>query len=87
MEKLSIEEIYQQHIKPLSPAERLRLIEITAHELVTPIGENVATGRHDWLAVRRIAPNLLEGEDAQEWVSRTRRDADESREHQWKRQS
>lgn len=87
MEKLSIEEIYQQHIKPLSPAERLRLIEITAHELVMPIDDNVATERHDWLAVRGIAPNLLEGEDAQKWVSRTRHEAGESRERQWKRQS
>jgi hypothetical protein len=27
-----------------------------------------------------VAPNLLEGEDAQEWVSRTRREGDDRRE-------
>ena len=87
MEKLSIEEIYQQHIKPLSTAERLRLIEITVHELAMPPTETALVERYDWIAARGIAPNLLEGEGAQAWVSRTRRDADESREHQWKRQS
>jgi len=87
MEKLSVEEIYQQHVQSLSPAERLRLIEITAHELVTPLAQSVSIERHDWIAVRGIAPNLLEGEDAQEWVSRTRHEADEPRERQWKRQT
>jgi hypothetical protein len=87
MEKLSVEEIYQQHVQSLSPAERLRLIEITAHELVTPLAKSVSSERHDWIAVRGIAPNLLEGEDAQAWVSRTRSEADESRERQWKRQT
>lgn len=81
---MSIEEIYRLHIKPLPAADRLRLIEITAHDLTTqPIG-GVLSERHDWMSVRGIAPNLLGGEDAQEWVSRTRREADEHREIQWK---
>jgi hypothetical protein len=85
MTKLSIEEIYHQHIKPLPAAERLRLIEITAHDLAARPTESETVERHDWMSVRGIAPNLLGGEDAQEWVSRTRREADESREKQWKR--
>ena len=40
---------------------------------------------YDWMALRGIAPNLMEGEDAQEWVTRTRREEDERREKQWKR--
>jgi hypothetical protein len=38
----------------------------------------VTPGRH-WHEIRGIAPNLLGGEDAQEWVTRTRREADETR--------
>ena len=42
-------------------------------------------GRRDWMSIRGIAPNLLGGEDAQEWVSRTRREGDEHREQQLRR--
>lgn len=86
MTKINVEEIYDQHIKPLPMVERLRLIEITARELAgQPVG-NESVERHDWMSVRSIAPNLLGGEDAQAWVSRTRREADEGREQQWKRE-
>jgi hypothetical protein len=33
-----------------------------------------------WSEICGIAPNLMQGEDAQEWVSRTRREATEHRE-------
>jgi hypothetical protein len=86
MTKLSVEEIYKQHIKPLPVVERLRLVEMTAHDLAAQPEEGQQPERHSWMSVRGIAPNLLGGEDAQEWVSRTRREADEHREKQWKRQ-
>ena len=64
--------------------DRLRLAEKILTDLRTspPSGE---PGGFDWMAVRGIAPNLLGGEDAQQWVSRTRREADEHREKQWRR--
>lgn len=83
MTSVNVEEIYQQHIKPLPAAERIRLIEMTARDLVVQPTEEGFSERHDWMSVRGIAPDLLEGEDAQEWVSRTRREADEHREKQW----
>jgi len=79
------EEIYEHVIKPLPVIERLRLMEKIAHELSATSGESEAA-RHDWLSVRGIAPNLLDGEDAQAWVSRPRREADEQRERQWERE-
>ena len=33
----------------------------------------------DWMSVRGVAPDLLDGEDAQEWVSRSRSQSDEGR--------
>ncbi|HZO90660.1 MAG TPA: hypothetical protein VFB38_20195 [Chthonomonadaceae bacterium] len=33
MAVLSIEELYERYIKPLTPAERLRLLAMTAHDL------------------------------------------------------
>ena len=85
MTKLNIEEIYDQHIKPLPVAARLRLIEMTAHDLMVQPPEGELPQRHDWMSVRGIAPNLLGGEDAQGWVSRTRHEADEYQEGRWKR--
>ncbi|MGA7733502.1 MAG: hypothetical protein WCD37_19740 [Chloroflexia bacterium] len=36
--------------------------------------------RPKWSDIHGAAPNLLNGEDAQEWVTRGRREADENRE-------
>ena len=63
---MRVEEIYRLHIKPLPAADRLRLIEITVHDLMTQSVEGVLSERHDWMPVRGIASNLLGGEDAQE---------------------
>lgn len=39
--------------------------------------------RYKWRDIRGIATYPLVGEDAQEWVSRTRRESDEQRQMQW----
>lgn len=72
MSKISAEEIYEQYIKPLSAAGCLRLIEMAAHDLMAQPAKDAPSERHDWMSIRGIAPDLLGGEDAQEWVSRTR---------------
>jgi hypothetical protein len=41
--------------------------------------------RRKWREIRGSVPYPLLGEDAQAWVSRTRREGDEHRERQWKR--
>jgi hypothetical protein len=66
----------------LSSAERLRLVERIAHDLAASAGTETAAPRPSWESIRGIAPNLLGGEDAQEWVSRSRKEADEHRENQ-----
>ena len=76
MAKPSVEEVYKQYIQPLPIEERLRLIELTVHDLAVSTPTQEQAERPSWLSVRGIAPNLLDGEDAQEWVSRSRREAD-----------
>jgi hypothetical protein len=83
---MEIEQLYAQHIKPLPAAERLRLVERIVRELATQSTEGAPAERYDWMAVRGIAAYPLCGEDAQAWVSRTRREADEQRQQQWKRE-
>lgn len=78
------EEIYEQIVKPLPAAERLRLIGKIVSDLSIQEIEGTLPELHDWMSLRGIAPDLLEGEDAQTWVSRTRRESDEDRERQWR---
>ena len=80
------EEIYEQIVKPLPAAERLRLIGKIVYDLSIQAIESNLPERHDWMSLRGVAPNLLDGEDAQTWVSRTRRESDEDCERQWERE-
>jgi hypothetical protein len=77
----TVENIYEEIVKRLSVSERMRLVEKIARDLSMPSGE---TNRYEWVSLRGIAPNLLSGADAQEWVSRSRQTADENREAQWR---
>ena len=67
-----------QRANALTLAEQLllatQLIE-RARELCAP-----PSPRHKWQELDGVAPGLLDGEDAQVWVSRGRREADEDRE-------
>ena len=80
MPPLSVEEIYKQVIRSLSPAEQAQLLEKIARNLSHQLPPSEPLERYDWMSVRGIAPHLLAGEDAQAWVSRSRRETDEHRE-------
>lgn len=60
--------------KKLSPDDQLRLISFLAEQVRST--EPVAKPAPKWEDIRGMAPDLLEGEDAQEWVTRTRRGDD-----------
>ena len=76
-----VEEIYQQYIRALLPTERLALMELIAHDLLTlQDSDQMTTKQRDWAEIRGKAPYPLLGEDAQNWVSRTRKESDEQRE-------
>lgn len=69
----------------LSAAERLQLVEKIVHGLATSASAGEMRPRRHWSEIRGIVPYPMCGEDAQEWVSRTRRESDEHREKQWRR--
>jgi hypothetical protein len=62
----------------LAPEEQLELISSLANYLKTP--QTSPQPQQKWSDLKGIAPYPLTGEDAQEWVSRTRREGDEHRE-------
>ena len=63
----------------LTPAEKLALASrlIERARQATLAGAN--TPRRKWAEVRGLVARPLTGEDAQAWVSRTRRESDEGR--------
>ncbi len=65
----------------LSVSEQLALA-VWLIERARRAASPVPTGRR-WMDVAGVAPYPLTGEDAQDWVSRTRQESDE-REQQWR---
>jgi hypothetical protein len=64
----------------LAPEEQL---ELASHLVQSAKRAYKGTkSEHDWLNAAGIAPYPLTGEDAQAWVTRTRRESDEQRERQ-----
>jgi len=74
-----------KQVDKLTPDEQLRLATYLVDKARTAYP--VAEPRRKWAEIRGIARPSLFGEDAQAWVSRTRREGDERREQQWRRQS
>ena len=66
----------------LTSDEQLLLIARLAERLRETY--QVPRPRRKWREIRGSVPYPLLGEDAQAWVSRTRREGDEHREQQWK---
>jgi hypothetical protein len=69
--KVTLQQVEASAIQ-LSPDELARLVERLS-ELTASGGQ---APRTDWMSLRGVAPGLLDGEDAQHWVSRTRRGSD-----------
>jgi hypothetical protein len=72
MAVLSIDMLYKQYIKPMSPTQKLQVVERIAQEMTQEMSET-ATSRRTWSEIRGAASYPPTGEDAQQWVSRSRR--------------
>jgi len=77
MQVTTIERIIAE-TETLLPEEQLRLAAHLIEQARKSYGENAS--RHQWREIAGIAPNLTKGQDAQEWVSNSRRESDSHRE-------
>lgn len=68
---MSAAEVYERYVKPLPPAERLRLIALTAGELSPPESQGPPKER-SLLELEGLGEEIWEGIDAQEYVNRMR---------------
>jgi hypothetical protein len=66
-----------QQVEQFTPEDRLELIRQIAQRLKQ--SEVVVTAKPRWSDLKGMAPYPMMGEDAQEWVSHTRREGDEHR--------
>jgi hypothetical protein len=67
-----------QQVEQLTLEERLELIQQVAESLKKPGA--IAHSKPRWSDLKGLAPYPMMGEDAQEWISRTRQEADDHRE-------
>ncbi len=65
-----------QEIEQLTPEEQLEVISHAAEQLKRRTALQTQSKR-SWRELRGIAPNLLGGQDAQEWVNQLRREWDD----------
>lgn len=68
----NIETIYQQHIKPLSHDEQLKLLAKMAEELANGGEETEPAKKRSLLELEGLGAEIWEGVDAQEYVNELR---------------
>jgi hypothetical protein len=70
------EEIYEQYIKSLPVADRLRLVELIAQGLAAPIGRDLPPSR-SLLELEGLGAEIWPGIDAQAYVDELRDEWDQ----------
>ncbi|MFL5800692.1 MAG: hypothetical protein ACJ8CR_03020 [Roseiflexaceae bacterium] len=76
MAAVRIEDIYERHIKPLPPAERLRLLAIVAQDLATEPTQATVQRQRSLLELEGLGAEIWQGIDAQEYVNELRKEWD-----------
>jgi hypothetical protein len=71
------EQIYQQHIKPLMPSERLALIEIIARDLAMQKDYIAENPKHNIMELNGLGKEIWNEIDAQEYVNELRKEWDQ----------
>ena len=73
MATMRAEEIYEQHIKSLSEAEQLRLVELMAHRLAATAAHPPQPQR-SLLELEGLGADMWQGIDAQQHVNDLRKE-------------
>ncbi len=73
---MSPREIYERYIRPLSSADRLRLLELTAHDLANQTPNEKRKPERSILELRGLGKEIWEGVDAQQYVDQIRAEWD-----------
>lgn len=66
-----IEDLYEQYIRPLPPAEQLRLVDLIAKEMAR-VGEAGAAHPQNLMKLHGLGAEIWGGVDAQQYVDELR---------------
>ena len=69
-----LEDVYEKYVKPLPTAERLRLLEMTVHDLVLIAQQDPK--KRSILELRGLGKEIWQEVDAQKYVDRLREEWD-----------
>ena len=75
MAAMKADEIYRQHIKPLPPAERLRILALIGDDLAQA-AELTEKPRHKISELHGLGKEIWENIDAQQYVNEIREEWD-----------
>ena len=76
MATISVEDIYEQHIRALSASEQLRLVELIASKLATE-ATRAGQQQRSLLELEGLGADLWQGIDAQHYVDELRQEWDQ----------
>lgn len=69
MSTIKVEEIYEKYIKQLPDSDRLRLVEMIAHDLAEKPAESTQKPKRSLMELHGLGKEIWEGIDAQEYVN------------------
>jgi hypothetical protein len=75
MEAMRIEQLYEQHIKPLPSHEQLKLVELIVRKMARD-GNAINRPKRSIMELHGLGAEIWEGIDAQEYVNKLREEWD-----------
>ncbi|MCI0690674.1 hypothetical protein L0337_01560 [candidate division KSB1 bacterium] len=75
MQTMSIEQLYERHIKPLPSHKQLKLVELIARKMAQAI-ETANSPQRSLMELHGLGAEIWEGIDAQEYVNELRKEWD-----------
>jgi hypothetical protein len=75
MQTMSIEQFYEQHIKPLPSHEQLKIVELIARKMARD-RDAVKRPKRSIMELHGLGAEIWEGIDAQEYVNKLREEWD-----------
>ena len=76
MSRSRVARIYERHIRPLPPVERLQLLAMVAQDLAAQPGPTVEEPRRNIMDLQGLGKEIWGGIDAQEYVDKLRNEWD-----------
>lgn len=78
MSTITVEQLYEQYVKPMSTAEQLRLVSMITQQLVQESlpTKTIKESKHSIMALHGLGAEIWQGIDAQKYVDALRQEWD-----------